>query len=431
YVRTSSMMLVGMVGMVQITPVLLFALPAGHFVDRFNRKTIVLLASAAMVLLSVMMGFASYFATSFPFASLVTQANEWLAQMAYGMGESKAHFNDPYIPILLFLLLLTGVVRAINQPARQSLMPMLLPSELFPNAVTWNTSLFETSSVLGPMLGGFAIWLVFGSENSKPPLQGTWGLALIYWSNALFQLTQLINFALIKLTPIPQRIEPMTRKSLLAGVRFVVSERVVFGTMTLDLFAVLLGGATSLLQVFAIEILQVGPIGLSWLRAAPALGAITMAIIIAHRPPMKNAGRNMLWAVAGFGLAMIVFGLSTWFWLSIAALFVTGLCDNISVVVRHSLVQLRTPDHMRGRVNAVNSVFISCSNELGTARAGMFGALLGPVAAVVVGGIGTLGVVAAVNAIWPQIRKVKQLSQVQPVAPVEAEVQKEVEGVTR
>jgi len=425
------MMLVGMVGMVQITPVLLFALPAGHFVDRFNRKTIVLLASAAMVLLSVMMGFASYFATSFPFASLVTQANEWLAQMAYGMGESKAHFNDPYIPILLFLLLLTGVVRAINQPARQSLMPMLLPSELFPNAVTWNTSLFETSSVLGPMLGGFAIWLVFGSENSKPPLQGTWGLALIYWSNALFQLTQLINFALIKLTPIPQRIEPMTRKSLLAGVRFVVSERVVFGTMTLDLFAVLLGGATSLLQVFAIEILQVGPIGLSWLRAAPALGAITMAIIIAHRPPMKNAGRNMLWAVAGFGLAMIVFGLSTWFWLSIAALFVTGLCDNISVVVRHSLVQLRTPDHMRGRVNAVNSVFISCSNELGTARAGMFGALLGPVAAVVVGGIGTLGVVAAVNAIWPQIRKVKQLSQVQPVAPVEAEVQKEVEGVTR
>jgi len=429
YARTDSQMTLGLVGFVQIVPILLLALPAGHVVDRFNRKTIILLAAVALVVLNILMGFASHFASCFPLASLTGHINEALAWGTHRMGDSTAHFDDPYVPILLFLLMLIGAVRAINQPARQTMMPMLLPPHQFPNAVTWNTSLMETSNVIGPMLAGLALVLL-SNGNSKAHPRTTWAFASLYWMNAVCQLIQLINFSLIELSRQARPVERMTRKSLLAGVHFVLGDRVILGVMTLDLFAVLLGGATALLPVFARDILQVGEVGFGCLSAAPSIGAITMAIIVAHRPPMKNAGRNMLIAVAGFGVAMIVFGLSRYFWLSIVALVVTGLCDNISVVVRHSLIQLRTPDHMRGRVNAVNSVFISCSNEIGRTESGttsaigtgLLGPILGPMIAVAAGGVGTLGVVAAVNAIWPQVRKVKQLSQEQPVGLTPVEV---------
>jgi MFS family permease len=181
--------------------------------------------------------------------------------------------------------------------------------------------------------------------------------------------------------------------------------------ITLDMFAVLLGGATALLPIFAKDILQVGPAGLGWLRAAPAVGAFVMAMILAHRPPIQNAGKTLLWAVAGFGIVIVVFGLSKSFWLSMGALILSGAFDNISVVVRHSLVQLRTPDEMRGRVSAVNTVFISSSNELGEFESGTVAAWFGPVVSVVSGGIGTLLVVLGVSRLWPEIRKLRTLHE--------------------
>ena len=195
--------------------------------------------------------------------------------------------------------------------------------------------------------------------------------------------------------------------------RFVWNTKAILATITLDMFAVLLGGATALLPMYAEQILNVGPAGLGWLRAAPSFGAVAMAIAQTHLPPMRRAGLTLLWAVAGFGIATIVFGMSRNFWLSLAALAVTGALDNISVVVRHTLVQLLTPDRMRGRVAAVNNVFIGSSNELGALESGLTAALFGPVLSVVGGGVGTVLVVIVVAAVWPQVRKIGPLAKVQ------------------
>jgi MFS family permease len=203
--------------------------------------------------------------------------------------------------------------------------------------------------------------------------------------------------------------ERMTFKSLLAGFDFVFSSRIIFGTITLDLFAVLLGGATALLPVYAKDILHTGPTGLGFLQAALPAGSLLCALILAHRPPLQKAGRTLLWAVAAFGLATVVFGLSHWFWLSFVALFVCGSADNVSVVVRHTLVQLLTPDEKRGRVSAVNSLFIGTSNELGGFESGLVAHLANPIFSVVSGGVGTMIVVVAIALIWPEIRKYGQL----------------------
>jgi hypothetical protein len=201
----------------------------------------------------------------------------------------------------------------------------------------------------------------------------------------------------------------MTLKSLVAGIRFIGQTRLILATITLDLFAVLLGGATALLPIFARDILDVGPTGLGWLRAAPSLGALLMAIFLAHRRPLRRAGRDLLWAVTGFGAATVVFGLSRSFLLSLAMLALLGALDNISVVVRGTLVQVLTPDAMRGRVSAVNAIFISSSNELGGFESGITADYFGPVASVVGGGIGTMLVVAIVALIWPEVRRLGPL----------------------
>jgi len=201
---------------------------------------------------------------------------------------------------------------------------------------------------------------------------------------------------------------------VVAGVGFVRRQKVILAAIALDMFAVLLGGVTALLPLFADRILGIGPVGLGWLRAAPAMGAFGMALFLAHRRPMRRPGGVLLWAVAGFGVATLFFGLSEIFLLSFFLLFLTGLFDNISVVIRHSVVQLLTPDRMRGRVSAVNQVFIGSSNELGAVRAGLMAALIGPVAAVVVGGAGTLLVVAAAAKLWPEVRRLRPLDQLQP-----------------
>jgi predicted MFS family arabinose efflux permease len=200
-------------------------------------------------------------------------------------------------------------------------------------------------------------------------------------------------------------------RSLKEGIRFILSKQVVLATITLDMFAVFLGGATALLPIFADQILHCGPIGLGWMRAAPGIGAFIMALLIAYLPPMKNAGKTLLWCVTGFGAATIVFGLSRYLWLSLAMLFLTGVFDSVSVVIRHTLLQLVTPDSMRGRISAVNNIFIATSNELGALESGLTAALFGPVLSVVGGGIGTILVVLGVCWKWPETRKIGALDK--------------------
>ncbi|MBC8120946.1 MAG: MFS transporter, partial [Gemmatimonadaceae bacterium] len=262
----------------------------------------------------------------------------------------------------------------------------------------WNSSGFQVASMAGPAIGGLLI-----------ALQGE--AALVYVVDALLILASFGCVAFIGGRQRQPSPEAPSFKSLVAGISFVWRSKLILAALTLDMFAVLLGGATTLLPVFAKDILQVGPAEFGWLRAAPAIGAFVMAFALAHLPPLRQAGKTLLWAVAGFGVVTVVFGLSRWFWLSLLMLVLSGALDNISVVVRHTLVQLRTPDYMRGRVSAVNSVFIGSSNELGGFESGVAAALFGPVLAVVGGGIGTVAVVLAVAFTWPQIRALGLLEE--------------------
>ncbi len=395
YQRTNSTLALGLVGLAQIIPIILLTLPGGHIADRFNRKNIVLVATAIQTVLFTIAGFSSRYARLLPF----THAGPaWWT-------------HDPHVPILYGLLVCNGACRAINQPAKASLLPMLVPAALLPNAITWNSSLFELSNVAGPTIAGFMI----AAMGEDPFI--SWGYTVVYWTYAVCQIIQWINILRIELVNPARRREPPTLETLLAGVRFVFADKVILGIITLDLFAVLLGGATALLPAVAAVILHVGAFPLGVLRAAPSLGAITMAMMVAHRPPMGRAGRNLLLAVIAFGAATIIFGLSHNFWISIIALVATGAADNISVIVRSSLVQLRTPDSMRGRVNAVNSVFIASSNEMGAFESGItanlaqkiWGASLGLSLAIAFGGVGTILVVFAVMGLWPQVVNVRKL----------------------
>jgi MFS family permease len=366
YERTGSAMALGWVGLAQALPIILLALPAGHLADRYPRKNIILISLSVTVLCSIGL-----------------------------MAVSLAHAPVGW---MYFLLVIGAVARAFNWPASAAILPSLVPKEVFSNAVTWRSSGFQVASVLGPALGGFLI----GTTKSA---------AVVYGAHAVLTTAYLIFVAMLTLPVVARSKEAASLQALLAGFGFVWRTKVILAAITLDMFAVLLGGATALLPIFAKDILQVGPAGLGWLRAAPAMGAFVMAMILAHRPPIQNAGKTLLWAVAGFGVVIIVFGLSKSFWLSMGALVLSGAFDNISVVVRHSLVQLRTPDEMRGRVSAVNTVFISSSNELGEFESGTVAAWFGPVVSVVSGGIGTLVVVLGVSRLWPEIRKLRALHE--------------------
>jgi MFS family permease len=237
------------------------------------------------------------------------------------------------------------------------------------------------------------------------------GFPFIYELDAVCALIFFLLVLPIKKIREARRVVESAWTSLAAGIRFVLSQKIILATITLDLFAVLLGGATALLPIFADQILHCGPIGLGWLRAAPAIGAFVMAVTIAYLPPMRQAGRTLLWCVSGFGLATIIFGASRWFWLSLLMLFLTGVFDSVSVVVRQTLVQLLTPDELRGRVSATNNIFIGTSNEFGAVESGLTAALFGPVVSVVAGGIGTILVVLAVAFRWPETRKIGALDR--------------------
>jgi MFS family permease len=366
YERTHTPLALGMVGLVQVIPVFVFALPAGDTADRFDRKRIVFLMEVLVALASVGLTFLS--ATVGPLV------------LVYGC---------------LFLL---GLARAFKEPAASALVAHAVPVEAFANAATWNSGAWQLATVAGPALGGLAIWF-FGS--ATPVYAMNAGAAAIY-------------FLLIAATrihaPVEQR-EPMSLSSFAAGLQFVWRTKIILAAITLDLFAVLLGGATALLPIFAKDILGVGPAGLGWLRAAPAAGAILSAAVIATRPPFKKAGKTLLWAVTGFGAATIVFGLSRSFALSLVMLALLGGLDQISVIIRGTLMLVRTPDALRGRVAAVHNVFVGASNELGEFESGVAAALFGPVIAVVGGGIGTLLIVLLVLRIWPEVARFRRLNE--------------------
>ncbi len=360
YERTHSAYVLGMIGLVLIVPVYALALPAGHAADRYSRTRIFVMTQ--VVLAVATLGLAAFSFSGGPI---------WVAYACLG---------------------LTGVAQAFLRPARWALMPQVVPKDTLQNAVTWNSTSWQGAAVAGPAVGGLII-------------ATTGGAGWAYLANAVLAMIAVALISAIRAKPAPPPAEPVTLRSFLAGFKFVWSNDLILATITLDLFAVLLGGAQALLPMFARDILHVGPEGLGWLRSAEAIGAVLMALTLAHRAPFRKAGPTLLIAVVIFGLAMIGFGLSTDVKVSFLMLALAGAADNISIVVRSTLVQIITPDSMRGRVAAVNGLFIGTSNELGGFESGLTAAWFGPVVSVVGGGIGTLCVVAIVALAWPSLRK--------------------------
>ncbi|HEY2157062.1 MAG TPA: MFS transporter, partial [Isosphaeraceae bacterium] len=358
YERTRSATVLGLIGLVQLLPVYLLALPSGHAADRYSRTRLFVIAEALLAL-----------------------AAAGMAVLSFGGGPVWAFYA---------CLALTGTGQALLRPARWALMPQVVPRDLLQNAVTWNSTSWQTAAIAGPAIGGTIIALAGGA-------------AWAYVLTAVLSGLAIVQIGSIRAKPAPNPTEPTTLGTFLAGFKFIWSNDLILATITLDLFAVLLGGAQALLPMFASDILHVGPAGLGWLRSAESIGALMMALTLAHRRPFQKAGPTLVVAVTAFGLAMVGFGLSRDVRLSFLMLLIAGAVDNISVVVRSTLIQTLTPDSMRGRVSAVNSLFIGTSNELGGFESGLTAAFFGPIASVVGGGIGTLVVVAVVVVAWPRL----------------------------
>jgi MFS family permease len=364
YVRTDSALALGLVGLVQIVPNVLLAIPAGQFVDRHDQRRI---AVAALSLISVSAGVLS-----------VLSATE---------GPLVAYY------LCLFLI---GIGRAFRSPTHGILLAAILPPDRFANASAWNSSSWQLASIVGPAIGGIGVAI---TEDAAPVFAVGAGMLAI----------GAIGISRLRPRPVARSVEPVTRDSLLAGVRFIRNTRVLLAAITLDMVAVLLGGATALLPIFAEDVLHVGATGLGFMRAAPAVGAILMSFVIAHKGPFKFAGPSLLITVAAFGMATILFGLSRSFGLSLFALALIGAFDAISVVIRDTMELTFTPDEMRGRVGAVHYIFIGMSNEFGEFESGVAAALLGVTAAVVVGGFGTLAVVGLIALALPEVRRLRRI----------------------
>jgi MFS family permease len=364
YERTHSPLALGLVGLVQFLPVICLTVPAGHEADRSHRKVIVMVAMLLLASCSLVLAWVS-----------ITESD---------------------IAGMYLALLLSGAARAFLQPAKASLLPHIVPREVFSNAVTWNMSGFQVAAILGPAASG----QIIGYTKMAWP---------VYLIDASATLIFFVRLALVHVPRHASAAAGRTGEALLAGFRFVRRNKIILAAITLDMFAVLLGGAVALLPVYAEDILHVGARGLGWLRTMPAVGALVLSFVLAHRPPQAHAGKTLLWAVAGFGAATIVFGVSKSYSLSLLMLFLTGAFDIVSVVIRHTLVQLLTPDEMRGRVSAINSVFIGASNELGAFESGLVAQMFSPAISVVSGGVGTLLVVLAVAWLWPDLRRYERL----------------------
>jgi MFS family permease len=373
--RTHSVMKLGLVGLTQVVPMIFFTLPAGHVADNYNRKRIITLMTLLMAASSLGLTLISWY-----------QAN---------------------VVWMYACLFLAGATRTFATAATASFLPALVDRKDFSRAVNWNATTFQLSSIIGPTVAGWLIW--YAGRRAFPVYAINVCASLIFCA----MMTQIHTHHVVTVR------EKMSFKTLLTGFDFVFANKIILGIITLDMFAVLLGGATALLPVYADLILDVGSRGLGLLQAALPIGAVVCTFILAHRPPIQKAGHSMLLAVAAFGVATIGFGVSRWFWVSFLMLFICGAVDNISVVVRHTLVQLLTPDEKRGRVSAVNNLFIGTSNEMGEFESGTVAQLFGPaigntvavgtLISVVAGGFGTIAVVIAIALIFPQIRKYGRL----------------------
>jgi MFS family permease len=364
----------GLIGLAEALPYVSVALFAGHVADRQNRRIVSLLSLAVLVLCSVSL--------------LLLSVGDW-----------RASLGTRGVWPFYVVIFASGIARSFLQPARQALGAELVPRELYPNAVAWRSSTWQTGAVAGPALGG----LLYGFTSP----------AAAYAVDATLMVVALLSFAAIEYVPRGTReVTGSVRESLRTGIRFVLREPVLLGAMTLDLFSVLLGGAEALLPVFADQILRVGPQGLGILRAAPAAGATIMSIYLAHRRPFRRAGRALLLAVAIFALCIIGFGLSRSFVFSLALLAISGMADNVSVVVRSTLLQVLTPEHLLGRVSSVNAIFIGSSNELGAFESGVAARILGTVTSVVLGGFASLSVVGIVASKIPSLRRLGAIERV-------------------
>jgi len=360
----------GLIGLAEALPFIAIALPAGYLADRRNRRAISVAALFVLACCSITL----YVLSATP---------TLLARVGV-------------VPVYV-VIFVSGVARGILQPARQALSAEIIPRSMFQNAIAWRSSTWQIASVIGPAIGGL--------------LYGFAGAQISYAVAALLMLAALAAFLMMRYTPVPRAIQDESMVAeLLTGLRFVWSEHAILAALSLDLFSVFLGGAEALLPVFASEILKVGPQGLGLLRAAPAAGAVTMGIFLAHRPPFRRAGRTMLLAVAVFALAIVGFGLSRSFYFSLGLLALSGMADNVSVVIRSTLIQLLTPPQMLGRVSAVNSIFIGSSNELGAFESGVAARLFGTVPAVVLGGSAALLVVGLTAKLVPRLRHLGRIA---------------------
>ena len=359
----------GLVGLAQFLPVVFLFLPAGHAADRVNRKTLVAICYV---------GFGVCYALLFEIARMRMHA----------------------VGFIYAVLILLGMVRAFNAPAARSLLPLLVPIDVFPSAVAWNATIFQGATILGPALGGL-LYAVF-----RGPAD-VYGIALIVAVLALIALLRL------ELTEPERPHEEVSMRSVLAGLHYIWTHKIILGSISLDLFAVLLGGSVALLPVYARDILHTGAWGLGLLRAAPGVGAGTMALLLAYKPLRSRVGKLMLFCVAGFGVFTIVFGISRSLVLSLMSLVLVGASDMVSVVVRGTLVQIATPDAVRGRVNAVDMIFIGASNELGEFESGLTAHWFGTVPAVILGGAGTLIVVGLWAWLFPELREADRLTPVE------------------
>src|SRR5205809_1554436 len=400
YARTHSATALGLVGLVIAVPVVALSLPAGHLADRFSRKHIILVSQLFSGVTSAALAVVSWKHLSIPQIALLREGNRALTAIAtiFERHHPSFHFDDVSIPLIYLLLFIGAIARTFSWAARMAFFPTLVSRDAFSNAVTWNNSVFQIGSVVGPAISGLLVAYI--------------GFPIVYLLDALCAFSFfLVVLPIRRSTQKREQTEASTWKSLVAGVRFVFRRKVILATITLDLFAVLLGGATALMPIFADQILHRGPVALGWMRAAPAVGAFAMAMVVAHLPPMKQAGKTLLWCVTGFGIATILFGLSKAFWLSLGLLFFVGAFASVSVIIRGSIVQLVTPDEMRGLVSSVNNMFIVTSNELASIESGLTAALFGPVISVVAGGIGTILVVLGVGLQWPETRKIGALDR--------------------
>jgi MFS family permease len=365
YDLTNDVLALGMIGLAEAIPFIVISFFSGHVADSFNRKRIILFFTAIYIGVGIF--------------------------LLYSSADQSRFLND-YGTFPLYLAIgAVGVIRGFLGASIPAFMAQIVPRNLYANAATWNSTVWHLGSVIGPSVAGLIIAVSYSAA---------------YTVDLIFLVIALFSMLFIASKPLPKSLEsePLVQR-LTAGIRFVFKNQLLLGALSLDLFAVLFGGAVALLPAFSKEVLHAGASELGFLRAAPAIGAVIMALIIAYKPPTQNAGRNLFLSVAAFGVATIVFGLSTNFWPAWIALFFTGAFDNVSVVIRHTILQLATPEHMRGRVSAVNGIFIGSSNEIGAFESGVAARAIGIRPSIVFGGILTVLVVAITARVAPKLRK--------------------------